>query len=94
MRARGRLTRDRILADSVVMPGALRGDCSRHTGDSKLASIPMRFGYRVHLDALGRGQGRVAPQFVSVLRASQFGLERLVGEGYQQPISSPYSCRR
>jgi hypothetical protein len=97
----GRLTpeRDHILANPIVMSppffkGGLRGDRSRHTGDTKLASIAMRFRYRVHPDAPGRGQGRVAPQFVSLPRASQFGLERLVGEGYQHPISSPYSCRR
>jgi hypothetical protein len=88
MWAWGRLTpeRDHILANPIVMSpplfkGGLRGDCSRHTGDTKPASIPMRFEYRVPLDAPGRGQGRVAPKFVSVPRARQFGLERLVGEG-------------
>jgi hypothetical protein len=40
------------------------------------------------------GDSGEAPQFVLVPRARQVRLERLVGEGYQQPISSPYFCRR
>jgi len=61
MRAWGRLTpeRDHILADPIVtsppsFKGGLRSYRSRHSGDTKLASIPVRSRCCVHFDAPGR----------------------------------------
>src|SRR4029077_19443190 len=70
-----------IVMSPPSFKGGLRSDRSRHTGDTKLASIPVRSRCCVHFDAPGRRSLRKGS-------ARQPGLERLTGEAISKQLAA------